>query len=241
MIVLLTDFGFGEYVGVMKGVILTIDPDARIVDLCHDVRPQSIVEASWILSNNYTCFPRGSTFCCVVDPGVGTARRAIAVQTDDHYFIAPDNGLLWETLRDRKLIAIRQIPVPADASRTFHGRDIFARTAAQVDLGHFDDLGPQIETIERFELRRTGREGTVVRIDRFGNIITNLPPLPQHEYLVRTGAHGQTLPCFRTYTEAPENALFLITGSHNTLEISLKNASANDSLHLTPGQVITIS
>lgn len=241
MIVLLTDFGFGEYVGVMKGVILGVDPDARVVDLCHDINPQSIVEASWVLRGNYACFPPGSTFCCVVDPGVGTARRAIAVQTETYRFIAPDNGLLWEALRQQQVRAIRQIPIPAGASSTFHGRDVFAKAAAQANLGHFDELGPHIESIELFELHRAGREGLVVRIDRFGNVVTNLPPLAQSQYTVQAGAHERAMPYVGAYAEAPEDALFLITGSQNTLEISLKNGNANDQLHLTSGRIITIA
>jgi len=240
MIVLLTDFGCSEYAGVMKGVIFTIDPDARIVDLCHDIRPQSIVEASWILRSNFEYFPRGSTFCCVVDPGVGTARRAIAVQTERYRFVAPDNGLLWATLKGQTLAAIRELPVPSGASRTFHGRDVFAQAAAQVNLGHFDELGARIETIEPFELHHRGREGIVVRIDRFGNIVTNIPPLAQSQYAVQVGEQKHAMSHFATYDAAPENAPFLITGSNNTLEISLRNAGANDSLHLTPGQRITI-
>ena len=122
MIVLLTDFGQSEYVGVMKGVIYSNAGDAKIIDLCHDISAQSIIEASWLLKNNYKYFPKGSVFCCVVDPGVGTDRKAIAVKTEDYYFIAPDNGLLWETIKKRRVIEIRQIPIPENASRTFHGR-----------------------------------------------------------------------------------------------------------------------
>ena len=123
MIVLLTDFGQSEYVGVMKGVIYSVHESARIVDLCHDISPQSIIEASWILKNNYSYFPNGAVFCCVIDPGVGTDRKALAVKTPDYYFVAPDNGLLWETLKEQDIVEIRVIPVPEDASRTFHGRD----------------------------------------------------------------------------------------------------------------------
>lgn len=241
MIVLLTDFGFGEYVGVMKGVIFGVDPDARVVDLCHDISPQSIVEASWVLRGSYAYFPPGSTFCCVVDPGVGTDRRAIAVQTETYRFIAPDNGLLWEALRTQQLRAIRQIPILAGAGSTFHGRDVFAKAAAQANLGHFDELGPHIESIEPFELHRAGREGLVVRLDRFGNVVTNLPPLTQSQYTVQAGTREQAMPYAGTYAEASEDALFLITGSQNTLEISLKNGNANDRLHLTSGQIITIA
>lgn len=240
MIVLLTDFGLGEYVGAMKGVILSIDPDARIVDLCHDIHPQSIIEASWILKANFGYFPQDSTFCCVVDPGVGTNRKAIAVQTQSCRFIAPDNGLLWETLQSQSPVTIRELPVPSGAGRTFHGRDVFAKAAAYADLGRFEELGARIETVRPFELHRDGREGMIVRIDRFGNIITNVPPLTQSRYTVQVGEEKHTMPHFATYDEAPEGTLFLITGSNGTLEISLRNASANESLRVTPGQIITI-
>jgi len=100
MIILLTDFGQSEYVGVMKAVIYSINKDAKIVDLCHDISPQKTIEASWVLKNNYKYFPEGATFCCVVDPGVGTERKALAVKTTGYYFVAPDNGLLWETLKE---------------------------------------------------------------------------------------------------------------------------------------------
>ena len=236
MIVLLTDFGLGEYVGVMKGVILGIDAEARIVDLCHTIGPQSLVEASWVLKNNHAYFPKGSVFCCVVDPGVGSDRRAVVVKTDDNIFVAPDNGLLWETLAGQRIISIRELAVPAEASRTFHGRDVFARAAARANLGQFDDLGEEIANIERFELHRDGREGVVVRIDRFGNIVTNLPPLEKSEYAVAIGGHTHDLRHWPTYSEAPDGELFLITGSCGTLEISLRNGDANERLGLSVGQ-----
>jgi len=241
MIVLLTDFGQSEYVGVMKGVILSIDPDARIVDLCHTISPQSLVEASWVIKNNYTDFPSGAVFCCVVDPGVGSERRAIIVKTDHNIFVAPDNGLLTEALRDQTVVTIRQLPIPVGASRTFHGRDVFARAAARAHLGHFDDLGDEIERIEALELYRQGREGLVVRIDRFGNIVTNLLPLDKDTYTVSAGDRTQDLPYYPTYATAPANELFLITGSNDTLEISRKNASAYAHLPLSAGQRITIA
>ena len=241
MIVLLTDFGQSEYVGVMKGVIFSLDPDARIVDLCHSIAPQNLIEAAWVLRNNYTYFPKGSVFCCVVDPGVGSRRRAIVVKTDDNIFVAPDNGLLAETLRGQTILAIRELPVPADASRTFHGRDVFARAAARAHLGHFDALGAEIENIEPLELYRNGREGIVVRLDRFGNVVTNLPPLDKDEYIVTIDGRTRPMRHWPTYDAAPADDLFLITGSNDTLEISLKNASANTLLSLSPGQRITIA
>ncbi len=241
MIVLLTDFGPSEYVGVVKGVILSIDASAQIVDLCHTISPQNLIEASWVLKTNYSYFPRGATFCCVVDPGVGSDRRAIVVRTGSYTFVAPDNGLLWETLRDQRIVSIHDLPIPAAASRTFHGRDVFAQAAARANLSHFLELGDQIDDIKVLPLYRQGREGIVVRVDHFGNIVTNLPPLDRNEYTVTCKESTQKLRSYPTYDAAPEDELFLIVGSNRTLEISLKNASATVRLNLTPGQRITVS
>jgi len=241
MIILLTDFGQSEYVGVMKGVIYSINKDAKIVDLCHDISPQKTIEASWVLKNNYKYFPKGAIFCCVVDPGVGTERKALAVKTAGYYFVAPDNGLLWETLKEQKIIDIREIPIPPDANSTFHGRDVFAKAAANIDLDHFDTLGPKTEEMERLEIYREAREGTVVRIDRFGNIITNLPKEDKTLYSLKIGDRTYHMSFYPNYNAAEDNELFLIEGSCNTLEISLKNGSANDRLHLQTGRKIEIS
>jgi len=240
MIVLLTDFGLGEYVGVMKGVIYNVNPNTTIVDLCHDISPQSIIEASWILRNNYSYFPDGSVFCCVVDPGVGSERKAVAVKTKRSYFVAPDNGLLWETLKEQDIIEIRELAVHENASRTFHGRDLFAKAAAEIDLGRFENLGRKIETIEKFEFNLKDREGIVVRIDRFGNIITNLPSSHKEAYSVETADNKYQMNFYPIYDAAAENDLFLIEGSCNTLEISLKNNNANKKLNLKPGARIKI-
>ncbi|UCF16267.1 MAG: SAM-dependent chlorinase/fluorinase [Phycisphaerales bacterium] len=241
MIVLLTDFGNGEYVGVMKGVIYSIHGDAKIVDLCHDISPQNTIEGSWILRNNYKYFPKGSVFCCVVDPGVGTERRALGVKTVDYYFIAPDNGLLWETLREQRIIEMRVIPIPKGAARTFHGRDVFAGAAANVDLGRFESLGERTEGIERLEFYQDSTVGTVVRIDRFGNVITNLAKQNKTDYSVRIGNRDFRMSFHTIYDTAEEDELFLIEGSCNTLEISLKNGSANEKLRLQAGMKIEIS
>jgi len=241
MIVLLTDFGDSEYVGVMKGVIYRYTPDAKVVDLCHTIRPQCIIEGSWILKNNYKYFPEGATFCCVVDPGVGTKRKAIAVKTKNYYFVGPDNGLMWEALAKQKVIEIREIAVAANASRTFHGRDIFAKAAAQIENGKFASTGKKIKTIKKLELYKKGREGIVVRIDRFGNIITNLARQKKNKYCVETAKKKYMMNLHTTYEAAKKGELFLIEGSNKTLEISLKNGSANDHLRMKPGEKIRIS
>jgi S-adenosylmethionine hydrolase len=240
MIVLLTDFGQSEYIGVMKGVIGNINNDAKVIDLCHDISAQNIIEASWILKNNYKYFAEGATFCCVVDPGVGNERKALAVKTENYYFVAPDNGLLWETLKEQAIIDIRDIPIQENASNTFHGRDVFAKAAANIDLGHFDTIGSKIKEIKKFELYQNAREGLVVRIDRFGNIITNLPKEDKTIYSVEVEEKTYRLNFYPNYDAAKENELFLIEGSCNTLEISLKNGNANNKLHIETGRRIEI-
>jgi len=253
MIVLLTDFGQSEYVGVMKGAIYSIDGGAIIVDLCHDISPQNVIEASWILKNNYKYFPKGAIFCCVVDPGVGTERKALAVKTDNYYFVAPDNGLLWETLKQQKIVDIRRIPIPENASHTFHGRDVFAKAAANIDKGNFDDLGGKVEKIEKLELYQSASEGIVVRIDRFGNIITSLPASAsldasrgsrpkqdKDKYSVEINEKKYRMNCYLNYDEAKDDELFLIEGSSDTLEISLKNGNANEKLRAKTGDRVKI-
>jgi S-adenosylmethionine hydrolase len=240
MIALLTDFGQSEYVGVMKGVILGIARDAKIIDLCHSIGPQSIIEGSWVLLKSFRYFPAGCVFCCVVDPGVGTARKALAVKTDDYFFVGPDNGILWETLKEQKIIEIREIPVPADASRTFHGRDVFAKAAAEIELGKFAKIGKRTEQITSFEYHIKGREGIVVRIDSFGNVITNLESLGKNVYLVEIGDEKYELGFRSDYQSAGQDELFLIEGSSGALEISLKGGSAQERLCLSAGRKLRI-
>lgn len=241
MIILLTDFGPSEYVGVMKGVIYSIDHRAQIVDLCHSVSSQNIIEASWILRNNYKYFPEGSVFCCVVDPSVGSERKALAVKTERYYFVAPDNGLLWETLKEQEVIDIREIPIPSDASHTFHGRDVFAPAAAKIGLGKFDQVGEKVGQIERLELYQDSGRGLVVRIDSFGNIITNIPKQGNGRYSVKTGEKIYQMNYRENYSAAKQGELFLIEGSNRTLEISLRNGSANEKLFAKAGQIVEIS
>ena len=223
MIVLLTDFGQGEYVGAMKGVVYGITEKTKIVDLCHEISPQSVIEAAWILKNNYKYFPTGTIFCCVVDPGVGTERKALAIKTEDYYFVRPDNGLMWEAVKQQKIIDVRQIPIPKGASRTFHGRDVFAKAGAALENG--DDVGGIGEKTELKQKLEFGM-GEIVHIDEFGNIVTNIPHSGKEEYSVKTGNFNKKLAFHPSYTEAGEG-LFLIEGSSGTLEISIKNNNAN--------------
>ena len=135
---------------------------------------------------------------------------------------------------------IRELEVPENASRTFHGRDLFAKAAAEIDLGGFERLGRKIETIEKFQFHLKGREGIVVRIDRFGNIITNITSSHKETYSVETADNKYQMNFHPFYDAAAENELFLIEGSCNTLEISLKNDNANKKLNLKPGAKMKI-
>ena len=242
MIVLLTDFGESEYVGVMKGVILSIDGDARIVDLTHSISPQSVREAAWILLKSYKYFPRQSIFVCVVDPGVGTSRDAILVDTAEYVFIGPDNGLFSPTIREESVRQVYSIRLGSAVSKTFHGRDVFAVAAGQYHSGiAAKDIGSPKDALDiplSFHLK--GRTGEVVRIDRFGNIVTNIPPKDSESLRVTCSSNKLRLPVVKTYAEGPATGLFLVVGSYGTLEIASQNKRAIDNLSVAIGETISI-
>lgn len=244
-VVLLTDFGWSSYVGVMKGVILSLCPGAQIIDLTHDVGPQNVREGAWLLLTSYRFFPLGSIFVAVVDPGVGTARQPLALRAGDYYFVGPDNGLLFPAVSEAGFVAAVALPVPATASATFHGRDVFAPAAARLAAGvPLSELGPATTPKEELAFRLRDREGEVVTVDRFGNLITNLPPMPGREDYRVTLARGcesyfqATLPFYPVYAAAPPAVPFLITGSSDTLEISVRNGSAARLLQAASGDLV---
>lgn len=238
----MTDFGESEYVGMMKGVILSIAPTTRIVDLTHSIAPQSVREGAWVLLQSYHHFPQGSLFACVVDPGVGTHRDAVLVETKHYKFIGPDNGLLCPAVQSDGVVQIFRLNIDERASSTFHGRDVFAVAAAYLEIQRAEDyLGAKKDSLDvELNFHLDGREGEVVRVDRFGNIITNLPPVDYGQLMLRTDFKTLTLSHHRTYDAGPDEGLFIITGSSNTLEISAKNNRASDHLPLRAGDRLTI-
>ncbi len=240
MIAILTDFGYSEYLGVVKGVIYSANQNSKITDLYNSVDPQNIKEAAWILYKNYKYFPKNTIFLCVVDPGVGSKRQCLAVKTKNYYFVGPDNGLMYKAAFEDKIISAVELPVK-NASMTFHGRDIFAKAAAQLEKGtNIEKLGQKTAVKTKLDFYLKGREGEVVRIDNFGNIITNLSSLNKSSYQVRTKNFNQKLKFYDTYElSAPKN-LFLIKGSSNTLEISIKNSNTSKKLKLKVGDKIKI-
>jgi len=251
-IALLTDFGTRDYfVASMKGVILSIDPAAVIVDITHDIPPQSISEAAFTLRACYRDFPAGTIFVAVVDPGVGSARRAILAEAGGYYFIAPDNGLLsfiLDSEADTRVFQISNAEFSAsDISSTFHGRDIFAPAAAHLSRGAAPaQYGPLISDLQRLPGTRPERisaneiEGRIIHIDRFGNLVTNLSrnDLPSN-FTLEIG--GRIIEAHRQfYSKAEPGEVFSIWGSAGFLEISIRNGSAKDVLGAQTGQKIVI-
>ncbi len=238
----MTDFGASEYAGVLRGVIYSINPDAQIVDLTHSVPSQSIREGAWILLQSYKYFPQGTVFVSVVDPGVGTARDAVVVVTKNYIHIGPDNGLLYPAASEDGIERVYRILIDEGVSKTFHGRDIFAKAAAYHEAGTLGvmstELKPGLDQLLVFH--QEGREGEVVRVDKFGNIITNIPAVQKKKYLLSVRGEQRELSFSETYEYGPEDGVFLVLGSYDTLEIAAKNRPAIDILALDVGERITI-
>jgi S-adenosylmethionine hydrolase len=250
---LLTDFGQRDgYVGIMKGVIREIAPEAKVIDLSHEVPPQDVQAGRFVLWNSYKYFPKGTIFCCVVDPGVGSKRAILAVQTEDYLFIAPDNGLLDYVLAEVRVKQMLEVENPrlmrSQVSRTFHGRDIFAPAAAQLAAGFlYTQVGPLASyrvPPSPFVLPDPPATQAVeiIYFDHFGNAITNLrlpEPLPAVQS-VRLG--GQAIEgLVPSYAQAGAGQLLAIGGSHGLLEIAINQGNAQRELGLSYGDSVEVS
>jgi S-adenosylmethionine hydrolase len=244
----------------MKGVMLGICPDAQLVDISHEITPFAIPEAAFTLEQAWPCFPKGTVHLVVVDPGVGSARRPILVEAGGHLFVAPDNGvltMLYESTmkhRDREITASRYFRDPV--SQTFHGRDIFAPVAAQLARGilaaKFDParFGKRIKDAVRLDFAKPVRRGpkrwtgAVLRIDRFGNLITNFDSnawrqLSERAFEMKIGTRsvGKLAP---HYAGMPAGELFAIAGSAGYIEISMDQASAAAAVDARPGKLVEL-
>ena len=241
MIAILSDFGSSEFLGVMKGVVLKANPEARIVDLCNTIRPQGVREAAWVLLQAYSYFPKGTVFLCVVDPGVGSGRKAVAVKTSNYYFVGPDNGLMHPAIKEDGFRQAVELDT-SKASKTFHGRDVFAGAAAVLEKRDvIESVGVKpVNSLERLEFFLSREMGEIVRIDSFGNVVTNIAHSGKEAYEVRKRGFREKLKFCPTYAEAEDDGLFLIEGSSDTLEISMKGASAAEKLKATIGERISI-
>lgn len=232
LITLLTDFSNADsYVAEMKGVLLSTAPDATLVDVSHVVHPGDIRGASHILSRVWHRFPEGSVHLAVVDPGVGTERAALALHAHGHYFVGPDNGLFSTVLAAAREVV--RLPIPPDASPTFHGRDLFAPAAASLALGRsLASLGtPYTDIPLRLSVTEPHYEGKsvvgeVLYVDRFGTLITNLTPelVPSYATLEIEGVDAG--PLRRTFGDVATGGLVAYIGSGGDVEIAVRDGSA---------------
>lgn len=251
VVTLTTDFGTRDgYVGEMKGVVLERAPSARLVDVTHSIPPGDIRDGAWALSRIWTRFPPGTVHLAVVDPGVGSDRKAVAVRIAGRWLVGPDNGLL--TLASGEVDEARQLDPErvglTPFSDTFHGRDLFAPAAAHLAAGEESGgLGPALDpgNLVRLPLpsprRGEGRlRGEVVHVDRFGNLVTNLPSewLPE-EPVVEVGAH-QVRGLGRSFAHVEAGEAVLIRGSGGTLEVCVREGRAADVLGVGRGEAVSV-
>ncbi|HEX6536915.1 MAG TPA: SAM-dependent chlorinase/fluorinase [Gemmatimonadaceae bacterium] len=229
VITLLTDFGTADgYVGEMKGVLAAAAPAASLVDIAHDIPPQDIEGARLAVARYWRRFPPGTVHLVVVDPGVGSARAALAVESDGRALVGPDNGVLSPALLLRGARVV-SLPTPAGASATFHGRDVFAPAAAMLATGApIDSLGAPHEspvvrrTPEARRLADGAVQGEVITVDRFGNLITNL--VAPRGGIVEIA--GRAIPIERAYADVPSGRLVALTGSTGLVEVGVRDGSA---------------
>ena len=243
VVTLLTDFGTADgYVAEMKGVILSRAPDAMVVDVTHEIAAQDVECGRLALARYWRRFPTGTVHVAVVDPGVGTARAALAVDSDNRFLVGPDNGLLSPALLLAGARAVT-LPIPPTAAPTFHGRDVFAPAAAALALGaSIDALGsPALDVVVRRtpEPRRLpdgSIEGQVIAIDRFGNAITNLVGLRA----LTVEVSGTTLPLRRSYAEVGRGEPLAVVGSTGLIEIAVRDGDGAAALGLRRGSPVVV-
>ena len=258
VIALLTDFGTRDhYAGTMKGVALGICPDAAFVDISHDIAPHDVLGGALELAASYKYFPPGTIFLVVVDPGVGSSRRPLAAEAGGYRFVAPDNGVLTLVFRDaapKRVVELteRRYARPT-VSRTFEGRDRFAPAAAWLAKGiDLSGLGRslaswQMLSVPEAAVTEGGILGEVLRVDRFGNLVTNVDRKMFERFVgaggaieIVAGTHVVSA-VVATYAESPPGAVCALFGSSDHLEVAVNGASAAERLQLGRGARVTIS
>jgi S-adenosylmethionine hydrolase len=254
LLTLLTDFGWNDtYVGVMKGVIAQINPHVQVIDLTHEVPPQNIQVAQFNLLSAYPYFPVGTVHVAVVDPGVGSARRAIALELETGFLVGPDNGIFTGLLAQQSVIHSVELTnrdywrVP-DPSHTFHGRDIFAPVAAHLASGvPITKLGDPIDVVNLAQCpiasctpTAHGFRGNIQHIDRFGNVITNIPGeyVDGKTWSVLVGK--RTVPGCSTYSDVSPGEPLALVGSHGWVELAISGGDAHFQLRLNWEDVVQV-
>jgi len=266
LITLTTDFGTADpYVGVMKGVILSINPEVNLVDLSHDVEPQEVLQGAFLVGYSYRFFPPWTIHLVVVDPGVGSPRRPIVLETPQGRFIAPDNGVLSYVLKHGNALPMSdegtQVRLPPSyqgycltnpdywlrpISSTFHGRDIFAPVAAHLSKGIPPrELGEEVESLAYLPIATPSWRGDlllgqVVHIDRFGNLVTDIPSQTLAEASeVEVEVCGRRIRGLAAFYGQAEGLLALV-GSYDTLEIAVRNGNAAGELGARLGDTVRV-
>lgn len=257
LVTLLTDFGTRDaYVAAMKGVILSIAPDVTIIDISHEVAPQDVMEAAFVLGGAVQHFPDSTIHVAVVDPGVGSERRPVALRFRDHIFVGPDNGLFTLLMKDEQPSLLVELDRPefwrtTDVSATFHGRDVFAPVAAHLAAGReLDDMGRRIEQLAPMHwalptVDEHGFQGWVVHVDHFGNCISNISRdafLKVREGRVMKGFAGSAIltDVYHTYSDVAAGEPLLLFNSENLLEIAVYGGSAAKLLSIQKGAPVNV-
>ncbi len=256
IVTILTDFGEEDwFVAAMKGVIASLAPRARTVDITHRVAPGDVRRGALVLWCAYRAFPPGTVHLAVVDPGVGTGRAAVTARAGGHLFVAPDNGLLSRVLREEAGAAAFRVNRPElflpEVSTTFHGRDIFAPLAARLAEGlKPEETGPPLADpvlLPPPHLRLLGEnrwEAEIIGRDRFGNLLTSLTrqdvPGAGSELLLKVRGRARRLPLAEAYGSLPPGGLLAVWGSSGFLELSVNGGSAAEALGLEAGERIEV-
>lgn len=260
VITLTTDFGLSEYVAAMKGVILTINPDARIVDISHTISPQGIIEGAYVLYSTASYFPR-AVHVGVVDPGVGTERIGLVLECENCYLVGPDNGLLIPCAIKMGLKRAFRISdqkyLLKEVTDTFHGRDIFAPVAAHISKGvSISEIGEEIEEYVELHLKHHVKhddmlEGNIIFVDRFGNMITSLDKeiisecfdfgsLLKIELVNKDNRIKKEMNFLKSYGFGEKGELITTISSSGFFEIAVNQGSAKDTLGAKQGDLIRI-
>jgi S-adenosylmethionine hydrolase len=261
LVALLTDFGSQDhYAGAVKGAVLAACRDATVVDIAHDLPPHDIHEAAFALFAAYRAFPTGTVFVAVVDPGVGSDRRGLAVEAGGYRFVGPDNGIFSLILEEHEGAQVRKLTNSGlfryEVSPTFHGRDVFGPVAGHLAGGlSIDDVGPLVEDPVRFSVEDLKRlderewEGEILHVDRFGNMTTNMTKAALDEVLADVGGDptqvvvvvaGVVLPLVRSYFDLPEGEGCALLGSSGRLEIAVNRGNASRVLGASRGTPVRV-
>lgn len=254
LVTLLSDFGLQDvYVGVMKGTIAQINPTLTIIDLTHQIPPQDIAAGRFHLMNAFPYFPKETVHVAVVDPGVGSERRAIAIQLQNGFLVGPDNGLFSGILNQHWAIAAVELTNSnywrtSELSATFHGRDIFAPVGAHLASGvPLEELGIAIDlaSLKQIPLADCTKTegaiaGTIQHIDHFGNLITNIPGHAVVGKRWSVAIAEFTIPGKQTYADSPPGNLFALVGSHGWVEVAVSGGSAYAQLHSPVGSSVQV-